>query len=103
MQKEVNEEINIPTTKTWHNDIGSIPISNETPDYFEVPSEMIKNDFFFIKAESFFKNVNICEGNLSHLNQLMINLAHNPNAKDRIPHNESFTSSKEILMRYGFI
>lgn len=47
MQKEVNEEINIPKTKTWHNDIESIPISNETPDYFEVPSEIIKNDFFF--------------------------------------------------------
>lgn len=103
IQKEVNQEMNIPTTKTWHNYIGGAPISNETPDSFAIPSDMIKNEILLLRPPTFSKNVNICKENLSHLNQLMINLAHDPNAKDRIPHNESFTSSKEILVRYGII
>ena len=103
MQKEVNKEMNIPTAKTWHNDIGGVPISNETPDSFANPIDLIKNEILLLRPPTFSKNVNICEENLSHLNQLMINLAHDPNVKDGIPHNKSFTSSKEILVRYGII
>lgn len=101
LRKEMNEALEIKTTKSHPNEKGGVIISQDTPDFFEIDSEQIYKEIVNLRNAAFSSDFSIRADDLANLQSLMENLMNDPNSNDTIPQNESSTSSEQIPMRWG--
>ena len=100
MRKEMDESLNLKDSTKKLNESGGVIVSPDDEVFFDFNSEKIEEEIDYLRKCAFSFEYEIEMKDLLHLKTLMENLCNDPNNHDMIPHHQSSTASKQILMRW---
>ena len=96
----MNEYLELKSSSRKFNEEGGVIISPNDDEFFTFDEEKIEEEIDFLRKSAFSSEFDIDSKDLLNLGNLMVNLCQDPNNDDTIPHNQSSTASKQILMRW---